>query len=71
MIEQLHEIFNESLSNVSNKCLKELSSTEELWNIDWNDITVRTDEQENHQLFYHMHPISVEVIMQILIVFQL
>ena len=67
VIEQLHEIFSESLSNISSRCLKELSSTEELWNIDWSDITVCTDEQENHQLFYHKHPISVEVNMKILI----
>lgn len=67
VFEQLHEIFNDSLCSISSKCLQELSSCQELWNVEWSDITVRTDEKGSHQLFYHMHPITLEVCFEIVL----
>ena len=67
ILEQLHEIFNDSLDSLSNHCLHKLSSVQQLWNIEWSDITVRTDEHDNHQLFYHMRPINVEVLLMIIL----
>ncbi len=66
VLEQLHEIFNDSLDSLSSKCLYNLSFVKQLWNAEWSDITVRTDEHNNHQLFYHMHPINVEVYITII-----
>lgn len=61
--EQLNEVFNKTLTTISQDHLKKLQISQlgDLWNVDWNDITVRTDDQGNHQLFYHMHPIILEV----------
>ena len=61
VLQQLQEMFDETLSGIAVKYLRDFTFTEELWGLEWSDITVCTHEKGQHQLYYHMHPISLEV----------
>ena len=61
LFQQLQDVFNETLSGIAVKYLRELVAPEELWGMEWADITVSVDSDNQHQFHYRMQPITLEV----------
>ena len=61
LIQQIQEVFNNAITNITDKCFHELTLTDEFKDMDWGDITVCIDMNNHHQLYYHMQPITLEV----------
>lgn len=61
LLNQIQDVFNNALTNVAKQNFEELTSTENFIVMDWADITVCIDMNDQHQLYYHMQPITLEV----------
>ena len=62
LLQQFQDLFDETLGDIAQRHLEELTSTDQhLQNMDWSDITASVDLKNQHQLYYHMQPISLEV----------
>lgn len=60
VLQQLQEKFDDTLGQIAQARLRELVN-EDMWGLEWSDITVCTDESGTQQLYYHKHPIVLEV----------
>ena len=68
LVQQLQETFDDTLGLVARTHLRELVIGEDMWGLEWSDITVCTNESNQQQLYYHMHPIILEVCPLVMII---
>lgn len=61
LLQQLQDVFNDALTNITSKYFSELMSKDRPKSMEWADITVCIDLHNQHQLYYHMQPITLEV----------
>ena len=61
ILQQIQDIFNNALISIAKRYFEDMTVTEQFKLMDWSDITVCIDMNDQHQLYYHMQPISLEV----------
>ena len=61
LLQRMLETLDNGLRSIAETQLKDLVPSEQLWNLQWSDITVCTQEDRSHQFYHRLRPISVEV----------